>query len=62
VLVVLLLLQEEDDDWVSALVEPGTGSSRLLIAGSSGVLYTLDLITNKLAQQVGGGRSSCGMK
>eukprot|EP00775_Hariotina_reticulata_P003367 gene3367-3642_t len=45
------LADKEGDAWVSALAEPGTGSSRLLIAASSGVLHTLDLITNKLAQQ-----------
>lgn len=41
------------DEWMSAVVEPGTGSSRLLVAGSSGSLYSLDLLTNKLACQVG---------
>jgi len=43
---------QEGDSWVSAAVEPGTGSSRLLIAGSKGVLYTWDLIANKVTPQV----------
>jgi hypothetical protein len=40
------------DSWVSAAVEPGTGSSRLLIAGSKGVLHTWDLIANKVTGPV----------
>jgi hypothetical protein len=40
---------------VSAVIEPSTGSSRLLIAGSGGHVYTHDLITNKIAKQVSGG-------
>jgi hypothetical protein len=43
---------QEGESWVSAVVEPSTGSSRLLIAGSSGHVYTHDLITNKVAKQV----------
>jgi hypothetical protein len=43
---------QEMDAWVSAAVEPGTGSSRLLIAGSKGVLHTWDLIVNKVTGPV----------
>jgi hypothetical protein len=43
---------QEGESWVSAVIEPSTGSSRLLIAGSSGHVYTHDLITNKVAKQV----------
>lgn len=43
-------LVEDGEAWVSAVIEPSTGSSRLLIAGSSGHVYTHDLITNKVAK------------
>lgn len=46
---------QQSDSWVSAVVEPGTGSGRLLLAGSSGHLYTHDLITNKVTAQVSSG-------
>lgn len=48
----LLFALQEGELWVSAVVEPGTGSSRLLVAGSSGHIYTHDLIANKVNKQV----------
>jgi hypothetical protein len=60
---------QDGSQWVSAAVEPGTGSSRLLIAGSSGKLHTWDLIANKVTGPVsasvrmrggGGHQGACG--
>ncbi|KAF8066299.1 Pan2 [Scenedesmus sp. PABB004] len=45
------VLGEEGESWMSAVVEPGTGSSRLLIAGASGHIYVHDLLTSKVTKQ-----------